>query len=89
MDKSIENIWRNGFANIQLTIPKIEKLYNQKSISYAEKMIVGFKWEVFILIPATALIFLFNIWLENDNAIFWGIISNTYKLDRTKHSFAK
>jgi hypothetical protein len=76
MDKSIENIWKNGFANKQLIIPKIEKLYNQKSIGYVEKIITGFKWEIFILIPTTVLTFLFNIWLGNDNAIFWGIISS-------------
>jgi hypothetical protein len=76
MDKSIENIWKSGYVNKEFILPKIEKMYNQKSISYVEKMITGFKWEVYILIPATALIFLFNIWLENDNAIFWGIISS-------------
>ena len=76
MKKSIENIWKSGYVNKQFILPKIEKMYNQKSISYVEKMIAGFKWEVYILIPATALIFLFNIWLENDNAIFWGIISS-------------
>lgn len=76
MDKSIENIWKSGYVNKQFILPKIEKMYNQKSISFVEKMIAGFKWEVYILIPATALIFLFNIWLDNDNAIFWGIISS-------------
>jgi hypothetical protein len=76
MGKSIENIWKSGYVNKQFILPEIEKMYNQKSISYVEKMIAGFKWEVYILIPATALIFLFNIWLENDNSILWGIISS-------------
>ena len=76
MDRSIENIWENGFENKKHIVPKLEKLYNQKSISYVEQMINGFKWEVLILIPATLLIFLFNIWLDNDNAIFWGAISS-------------
>ena len=39
MDNSIEKIWKNGFVNKQLIIPEIEKLYNQKSISFVEKMI--------------------------------------------------
>ena len=76
MEKSIENIWKEGFINKDFIIPKIEKMYNKKSISYAEKMIIGFKYEVFILIPAIALIFLLNIWLDNDNPIFWGFISS-------------
>jgi len=75
MDKSIENIWKSGYVNKQFILPKIEKMYNQKSISYVGKMITGFKWEVYILIPAMVLSFLFIIWLENDNAIFWGVIS--------------
>jgi hypothetical protein len=74
MDKSIENIWKNGYAKKHFMIPNIEKLYNQKSISYVEKMIIEFKWEVFILIPAAVLSFLFTNWLGNDNAIYWGII---------------
>ncbi|WP_339758438.1 hypothetical protein [Algoriphagus aquimarinus] len=76
MDKSIENIWKNGNAKKQFRIPNIEKLYNQKSISYVEKMIIEFKSEVYILIPATVLSFLFSIWLGNDNAIYWGIIAS-------------
>ena len=76
MDKSIENIWKSGYVNKPLILPKIKKMYDQKSISYVEKMIAGFKWEVYILLPSTALIFLFQIWLENDNAIIWGCISS-------------
>ena len=60
MNKSIENIWKNGFASEQLTIPKIEKLYEQKSISYTEKMIARFKKEIVVLIPLAILLFLFN-----------------------------
>lgn len=76
MNKSIENIWKNGFASEKLTIPKIEKLYNQKSISYTEKMIAHFKKEILVLIPMAILLFLFNIFLDNDNAIIWGIVSS-------------
>lgn len=74
MNKSIENIWKNGFASEKLTIPKIEKLYDQKSISYTEKMIARFRKEIMVFIPSAVLLFLFNILLGNDHAIIWGII---------------
>ncbi len=76
MNESIENIWKNGFINKPLILPNIEKLYNQKSISYTEKVMEGFKYEVFLLIPMTVGMFLFNIWLDNDDAIFWASISS-------------
>ncbi len=76
MDKSIESIWKNGFASEQLTIPTVEKLYNRKSVSYTEKMIARFKKEIMALIPLAVFLFLINIFLENDNAIIWGLISS-------------
>ena len=75
MEKSIEQIWQNGFLNKDLVIPKIKSLYNQKSISLVESIINKFKKGVLLLIPLGILIFLFNITLDNDNAIFWGFIS--------------
>jgi len=75
MEKSIEQIWQNGFLNEDLVIPKIKSLYNQKSISLVESIINKFKKGVLLLIPLGILIFLFNITLDNDNAIFWGFIS--------------
>lgn len=76
MDASIENAWKNGFSDQEVTIQRIEGFYNRKSISYIEKVIEGFKWEVYILIPASALCFLFNVLLGNDHALFWGMISS-------------
>ena len=75
MEKSIEKIWKNGFLNEDLLTPKIKSLYNQKSISLVESIINKFKKNVLLLIPLGILAFIFNIALENDNAIFWGIIS--------------
>ena len=80
VEKSIESIWINGFANKALSLPKVNTLYNQKSINIVDKTILEFKWEVFILIPITALVFAFNIWLDNDNAFFWGLISSAPSL---------
>jgi len=75
MDKSIEQIWKNGFLNEDLLIPKVKSLYNQKSISMVENIINKFKKQIFLLIPLGILVFIFNIILDNENAIFWGSIS--------------
>lgn len=77
MNKSIEDIWKEGFSNENLTVPKITAFYNQKSISTVERIIIQFKREVLFLIPLAICLFLFNLWLDNNNAIFWGIISAT------------
>ena len=50
MDKSIEQIWKNGFLNEDLLIPKVKSLYNQKSISMVENIINKFKKQIFLLI---------------------------------------
>ena len=75
MEKSIEQIWKNGFFNEDLVIPKIKSFYNQKSISLVESIINQFKKEILLLIPLGILIFISNIILDNDNALFWGFIS--------------
>lgn len=75
MNKSIENIWKEGFTNKDMVIPKINDLYNKKSISLVEKVISTFKKEVAFLIPLGFCLFLYNIWLDNDNAVFWGVMS--------------
>jgi hypothetical protein len=75
MEKSIEQIWKNGFLNEDLLIPKVKSLYNQKSISIVENIINKFKKQIFLLIPLGILVFIFNIILDNENAIFWGSIS--------------
>ena len=75
MEKSIEQIWKKGFLNEDLIIPKIKSLYNQKSISLVENIINKFKKEVMLLIPLGMLVFISNIIFDNDNAIIWGFIS--------------
>lgn len=75
MDKSIENIWKEGFANEELILPKVNELYNKRSISMVEKVIDQFKKEISLLIPAAVCVFLFNLLLDNDHAVFWGIVS--------------
>ena len=55
MNKSIENIWKEGFTNKDLMIPKINDFYNKKSISLVEKIIDGFKKEVALKFPRTFL----------------------------------
>ena len=75
MNTSIENIWKKGFTNKDMVIPKINDFYNKKSISLVEKVINTFKREVAFLIPLGICFFLYNIWLDNDNAAFWGTMS--------------
>ena len=74
MNKSIENIWKDGFANEKLAVPKINALYNQKSIGMVDRITDKLKKELVMLIPIAAFVFLFNIFLDNDNAVFWGTI---------------
>ena len=75
MNKSIENIWKEGFTDKDMVIPKVNDFYNKKSISLVEKVINTFKKEVTFLIPLGVCFFLYNIWLDNDNAAFWGAVS--------------
>ena len=75
MNKPIENIWKEGFTKNDLIIPKIVNFYNKKSINIVEKIIDGFKKQIAFLIPLVVCFFLFNIWLDNENAHFWGLIS--------------
>lgn len=75
MNKSIENIWKEGFTNKDIVIPKINDFYNKKSISLVDKVINTFKKQVAFLIPLGVCFFFYNIWLDNDNAAFWGAMS--------------
>lgn len=74
MNKSIENIWKEGFAKEQLSVPKINALYNQKSISAVDQIINRFKREVTLLLPIALFVFVFNIILDNDNALLWASV---------------
>ena len=75
MNISIENIWKEGFTNKDMATPKINNFYNKKSISLVERVINTFRKEVAFLIPLGVCFFLYNIWLDNDNATFWGAMS--------------
>lgn len=77
MDNSIENTWENGFENENLSTPEIENLFSAKSLSHVEKVILSFKYENYFLIPIAVILFLINIWLDNDNAVIWGIIASS------------
>ncbi len=59
MEKSIENIWKEGFLKSDaLLVPKINNLYNQKSIHVIDKFKRMFKINL-IAIVAFSIIFLF------------------------------
>lgn len=74
MNHSIEEIWKNGFINKPLEVPKINNLYNLKSINLAKKIHQSFKLEVLLNIPIIIILFCFNLWLDNDFALLWGVI---------------
>ena len=53
MEKSIESIWKEGFLNKDaLVIPKLNDLYNRKSISVVDKYKRMFKKNIIILFVA-------------------------------------
>ncbi|SKB77869.1 hypothetical protein [Dyadobacter psychrophilus] len=57
MDKSIEAIWKEGFLNEKsLVAPKINDLYNQKSIHLVDRMLRMFRINL-IVILITAIVF--------------------------------
>ena len=40
MEKSIETIWKDGFLDVnELIVPKLNNLYNQKSIHIIDKIL--------------------------------------------------
>lgn len=73
MEKSIDNIWKDGFINPDsLVIPKINKLYNTKTISTVNELKNSFTQNVWIVLGVTlmhaigALIFT-NVYIS----LFW------------------
>lgn len=51
MEKSIEQIWKEGFVkDNEFIVPKLNNLYNQKSISLIDKMIRMFKFNIWGII---------------------------------------
>ena len=76
MTQTIENIWTDGFLKEQGPLmPKINNFYDQKSIHIASRILRKFKRDVWMLIPISLVLFVFNLILDNDNSFFWGTIS--------------
>lgn len=70
MEKSIENIWKQGFSNHkELDIPKINQLYNQKSKNIVDRLIASMKKGTIIIVILTLLMVVFNSLMGNS---FWG-----------------
>ncbi|MBB6461122.1 hypothetical protein [Flammeovirga kamogawensis] len=101
MEKSIESIWKNGFINQEaLVAPKINALYEKKSINFVDKFIRDFKinlWAIliFTIVPiiigivgnVTLLCLLINLQLWF--AVFYGKkkIDDLKSLEKTTSSF--
>ena len=101
MDKSIENIWKEGFLkNDALVAPKINDLYNQKSIHIIEKFkrmfkinlmaIVAFSFvflmvSFFVGIPLMGIIFFVTLMVLV--IINKGLLNGLDKIDRGESSY--
>ncbi len=73
MEKSIEQIWKGGFINDkELKAPKINALYNQKSIYLVDRLINNMKVELFTVIILGFFIAIFSTIAGNH--IIWGIL---------------
>jgi hypothetical protein len=73
MGKSIEQIWKGGFINDkELIAPKINALYNQKSIYLVDRLINTMKVELFAVIILGFVIAVFSTIAGNH--IIWGIL---------------
>ena len=57
MEKSIETIWKKGFfEETPVNIPKINDLYNRKSIHLIDKLLRTLQVDLWSLIPVTVLV---------------------------------
>jgi hypothetical protein len=75
MRQTLESVWEDGFLKEKTSLtPKLNNLYNQKSIHFMSKTLRRFRIEVWMLIPMALAMFILNLALDNDNSIFWGII---------------
>jgi hypothetical protein len=73
MEKSIEQIWKGGFMNNkELKAPKINALYNQKSINLVDRLINNMKTELFTVIILGFVMAIFS--MIAGNHIIWGIL---------------
>ena len=65
MEKSIENIWKDGFLNNDtLTAPKINNIYNRKSIDISEKLIRTMDKNLTALIIIAGIILTYSIYIQ-------------------------
>lgn len=74
MKKSIEAIWKEGFlVSSDLSVPKLNDLYNQKSQHVTEDLIKRMRREMWLLIPASIIPAVISIVVGNH--FIWAIIS--------------
>jgi len=74
-ERSIESIWETGFVDGEhLSIPKINELYSRKSANLVAQTLRKFQIGVWCLLPLALGLFFFNIFLDNDNSVLWGIV---------------
>lgn len=62
MKKSIEDIWKEGFLkNDALIAPKVNDLYNQKSIHLLDQFKKMYKWNLILLVIFSFVVLIFSI----------------------------
>ncbi|MFK7772051.1 MAG: hypothetical protein AB8F94_07920 [Saprospiraceae bacterium] len=62
MEKSIESIWKEGFLkNDALVAPKLNDLYNQKSIHLLDKFEKTYKWNLILLVIFSFVVLIISI----------------------------
>jgi hypothetical protein len=70
MEKSIENIWKDGFLNEKaLVAPKVNDLYNRKSVHIIDKFMRMFKVNIWAIIGFSTALFIVAYLI---NALFAG-----------------
>lgn len=73
--KSIEQIWDYGFLQHPLKTDKVNNYLDVQSINVVERLYQSFSKEVNYNLLVMIAVFALNIWLDNDHAILWGVIS--------------
>ena len=62
MEKSIESIWKEGFLKDDaLVAPKLNDLYNQKSIHLLDKFETMYKWNLILLVIFSIVVLIISI----------------------------
>lgn len=69
MEKSIENLWKEGFLSLgPLAAPKVNDLYRKKSLLLTARMRKTMKWDIYLALPM-GVIFLFGFGIK----VHWGL----------------